>query len=355
MKLTTRAKALVLQTILASSVAIAYGQPPPQEPEVPSTEPEVRRASEPEAPSDTPSFARPPYVEGLWPSPKLTEFMLVRWADRTCDLYEMDEAQRAKAREAVVKRWGRYFNENRSAIAPLLNEFLEMRMDLEPPAKERVQDWADRAGPTFESFRKQVDQGADEFRELLTPEQEAKFEVQALQLEIGIDIAGKRLEEWQAGKIKIEDIWEPLGTEGRRSRAELRQRRAEEVKEATERATAAAETDQIAIELSAWDKYVETFIQVYALDEGQRAAVRSCLSELKQRAFAHRDRRQADIIELEQRIKKYSGADAERAELEKQLTELYGPIDEMFKELKRRIEQVPTEAQRAAVSKTPGE
>jgi len=338
---------LILQAVFASSVAIASGQTPAQKPKGTSPEPDVRPERTAEAAAEPQSTARRQDLEELWPSPKLTELMLVRWADRTCDLYEMDEAQRAKARAVVTKRWGKFFNENRSAIAPLLNEFLEMRMDLEPPAKERVQDWAHRARPTFESFRKEVDRGTEEFRGLLTPAQQTKFDVQSLQLEIGMNIAGQRLKEWQAGKIDIDDIWRPLGKEGRRGRAE-------EAKKTAEEATEAAESDQIAIELSAWDKYVETFIQVYALDEGQRAAVRSCLTEVKQRALAHRDRRRADIAALEQRITTYSGSDTERAELEKQLTELYGPIDELFKELKRRIEQVPTEAQRAAVSAPTG-
>ena len=34
--------------------------------------------------------------------------------------------------------------------------------------------------------------------------------------------------------------------------------------------------------------------------------------------------------------------------------ELYGPIDEMFNELKRRIEQVPTARQQAAAEPDPG-
>ena len=37
--------------------------------------------------------------------------------------------------------------------------------------------------------------------------------------------------------------------------------------------------------------------------------------------------------------------------MKKQLSELYGPIDDMFKELRLRLEQIPTVQQRAASAK----
>ena len=109
------------------------------------------------------------------------------------------------------------------------------------------------------------------------------------------------------------------------------------------------EADQIALELHAWEHYVMEFIQTYDLDEGQRTAALSCLAELKERATAHRDRRREEITALERRIRNNSGTDQELAEIKQRLIKLYGPIDEMFKELKRRLESIPTAEQQAAV------
>lgn len=348
----TGVRALVLLVVWASWIETLHGQSASQDPPVSSAPLEDRPATGPKSQTASTATPRRLDADGLWPSPKLTELMLARWTDRMCELYEMDEAQRVKARETVVNRWGKFLDENRSTLKPLINEFLEMRMELRPPSKERVQDWAERAQPAFEQFREQVNEGTGEFRKLLDPNQQAKFQVQALQLEVGMKIAERQLKKWRAGEIDVDDIWEPTGQEGRRRRAERRQRRNAKADEVEAPVSEAVETDQITIELHAWDKYVETFIHVYDLDEGQRTAVRSCLSELKQRALVHRGRRREDIARLEYRIQNYTGSDEERAELEKQLAELYGPIDEMFKELERRIERVPTEAQRAAVAET---
>jgi hypothetical protein len=80
--------------------------------------------------------------------------------------------------------------------------------------------------------------------------------------------------------------------------------------------------------------------------------VLSVLSELKERALSHRDRHRDEIAKLEARIASFGGSEEELPELKGQLTELYGPIDDMFKELKLRIESVLTAEQRGGV-KTP--
>lgn len=316
-----------------------YGETPP---------PEVKDTP---APARWETQAQPPTLpEGLWPSKKLMNLMLTRWADQISRKYDLEENQRTKVRQAVVERWGTFLNENRSTIQPLANEFVEMRMDLEPPTKEQVQAWARRVMPAFEKFREQVNQGTSEFREILNPLQRAEFELEALQFGVGMQVAEQKLKQWQKGEFEKVEFWEPTGAERRQRRAERRRRRMEQARKIAESAPQSQETDQIALELKAWEKYVREFIRIYKLDEGQRTAVLSVLSELKERALAHRDRHRDDIVRLERRIGTFTGAEEDLADLKKQLTELYGPIDDMFKELRRRAEPIPTAEQRAAIA-----
>ena len=70
---------------------------------------------------------------------------------------------------------------------------------------------------------------------------------------------------------------------------------------------------------------------------------------MQQRAVAHGDTRREDIAGLERRIADFNGSREELGALTRQLHEFYGPIDVMFGELKLRIEQIPTDAQRARV------
>ena len=299
--------------------------------------------------AESPAGPAPP--EGLWPSPKLLNLMLLRWAEETCAEYDLDDPQRAKVRDDLVEQWSGFLTENRSILQPLANEFIEMRMTLEPPSKERVQAWADRALPVFEKTRDQFRGTQDEFRKVLRPMQRAKFEVDALQMSAGMAIAEQKLKEWKQGEFDKDVFWEPLPAERRARREEHRRRRTE-----PEQAAAVAEppktpVDQIAVELDSWEKYVAEFVQLFHLDEGQRTAALSCLSELRERAIAHRERRREEIARLEYRIQNNTAtSDAPLDDLKKQLRELYGPIDDMFKELQTRLEQIPTADQRAAAA-----
>jgi len=282
-------------------------------------------------------------LEGLWPSPKLMDLMLARWGEDISQQFQLDDDQRTKVKEGVKNRWSGFLTEHRSEIQPIINEFIEMRMELTPPSKDRVKEWADRAMPVFDMFRSQLSGGEAEFREILNPLQRAKFEVEALKFGAGLKMAEHKLKKWRDGDFEADDFWEPTRTERRKRRME---------RETKEKPAEPAPEDQIAIELKAWDKFAEEFIGKYQLDEGQKAAATSCLSELKERALAHRDARREDIAKLEGRIKNHAGAPEDLAAIKKQLADLYGPIDEMFQELKRRLEQIPTASQRATAERT---
>lgn len=296
--------------------------------------------------------------DGLWPSRKLMRLMLTRWADDTSAHFELNVEQRDELRERVVDRWGDFLESNRKDIQPLVNDFLEMRMDSEPPNEKRVRDWAQRAEPLFGKFREQVSAGQDDIREVLPFLKQAKFEVEALGFNAGLQFAETKLKQWKEGEFDTEDFWEPPRGERRKRRVD---RMEERQREATDKAAAAREAastaahgdtpaDQIAQEVDSWEAYVAEFIKLYALDDGQKTTALSVLGELKERALAHRDRRKDDIARLEQRIKAGKGGDEEAAEIKKQLTELYGPVDEMFRELRDRLEQLPTAGQRESAS-----
>lgn len=310
---------------------------------------EVRTDPSPEA------ATVPPPSEGLWPSPKLMNALLGRWADSVSEEFKLDEAQRGQVREAATRRWSEFFTNHRAIIQPIANDFLELRMELEPPAKEDVQAWAKRAAPVFDEFRNQFAEAQNDFRKVLHPMQRARFELEALQFGAGLQFAEQRMKRWESGEFDPMEFWEPTRShpEARKERwAERRERREERRRHWAEResqanADDAPETDQIALELTSWEKYVAEFIRSYDLDEGQRTAALSCLQEMKERATAHRERRREDILELEKRIRANSGVPEELERIKKLLVELYGPVDEMFKELQKRMEAIPTALQRA--------
>lgn len=324
--------------------AFADIQPPPA-----ATQP-PRAEQPPQEPPDSAIDSAP--MEGLWPSPKLMDQLLRRRALEIGEQLDLDETQRARIERDFVKRWTTFLNENRPRIQPLLNEFIELRTELEPPQKEKIQAWAERAMPVFQQVRQQIDEGASEVRGVLRPMQRAKFDLRAGAFKAGVFMAEQKLKTWQSGEFAPKDFWEPTRSKRREMREERRQRQSQRQTEPVPRQSESETGDQVALELNAWERYVQEFIKRYDLDEAQRTTVLSCLSELKQRAIAHRDRRRDDITRLEQRIAQHDGSKDDIAAIEEQLVELYGPIDDMFAELKTRLEATLTTEQRAKLTES---
>lgn len=295
---------------------------------------------------------------GVWPTPKLMNSLLARWADQIGEEYELGPDQRVKVREQVQQRWSPFLEENREAIQPLVTEFLELRMELEPPAKEAVQSWAERAMPMYDRFRKQVTGTNGDLRQVLTAKQRVRFEMDAMQFAAGMQFAEGKLRQWQSGEVDPKEFWEPPASAraDRKERWEQRRARRTEWRRAREERASDAQAmsppgDQVAVEMDLWEKYVAEFIERYGLDEGQKTTVQSLLTEMKERATAHRDRRREEIEQLEARIQK-GGADVKPDEIKEELIELYGPIDDLFAELQRRMEPIPTSEQKARAEAT---
>lgn len=280
-------------------------------------------------------------LEGFWPTERMAEMMLKRWASDAADRHQLDETQHAALEEMLLARWPKFMKENRRQLQPVINRFIESRMDPDPPEEGAVQHWAKQALPIYHEARTLIGELNGEFGKILRPEQFEKFEGDAKRMSGFMDRFGERLARWERGEFEENEFT------GRDSRRGRRGRNREARREAAELAKreAAEPTDQILAELTKWDRYLEDFILRFGLDETQRVAARSIRKELGERALAHRERHMDEIVALERGMRT-PGATVE--EVAEKLKELYGPIDQLFGEFEQRLERLPTEAQRAS-------
>ncbi len=317
-----------LVALLLPIVTLAETAPPPDRAEPPQT-PELRKPDE------------------FLPSRSVMDRLLQRWTYEVATQYNFDERQREKATTEVLRRWGRFFDENRRSIETLFSQYLQMRLRLEPPDKSHVRDWAHRAAPLLAKLRNHIEHGVAAVREILEPHQRARFERQVQAFRQGLDDVEARLGRLEKGEFSPDDfldLFEPpeRAAGQRRGQHTSVQRRVE----------AEAAKDRVEIEIDAWRAYVESFMVTHRLDPGQRNAARSMLSEMCGRAGAHRDGRRDEIETLERRIESFSGSKTDLVELKKQLGRLYGPFDAMFRELERRLLTILTAEQRARMEET---
>ncbi len=101
-------------------------------------------------------------------------------------------------------------------------------------------------------------------------------------------------------------------------------------------ATAPATVEMIP--LDAWGTYVEDFITRYQLDAKQAQQSRLILSELRKRADEYRMAHKPDYAAAEQI--------AQVADRNKEIARLDKPVQDIFLELKDRLDRIPSEAQR---------
>lgn len=294
----------------------------------------------PDAAENDANAKKPAANEGIWPTPKMLEGMLVHWADESAVKLDLSDEQTERLEEQLLKRWPAFLEEHRETLQPLLNEYIETHMAKTPPEREAIKSWADRAMPMFELFQEQILESQRDMTEYLEPAQKGKLAAESLKMTAGLQLFQAKIKSWQRGEFEERDWWDP-------PRRVLNQR--ERDKDAAEAAAAAAAPSlakkRVEEELSRWDRHVAEVIEKFKLDDTQRVAAESILRECKERATAHLDRYRARMEQLEKRLK--DGA-AEQAEV----AEMYAPFDAMFAELKSRVEQIPTTAQMAAAPKS---
>ncbi|MGE3182056.1 MAG: hypothetical protein AB7N71_10525 [Phycisphaerae bacterium] len=101
---------------------------------------------------------------------------------------------------------------------------------------------------------------------------------------------------------------------------------------------------------SAWEKYVRDFITKYELDNGQKAVAEKILADCQEQAKRYLATRKSQIDKIDELLKEATGEkQKEAAALQTKRTKLLAPIDQIFeKQLKPRLDRIPTRAQQAA-------
>ncbi len=268
-------------------------------------------------------------ADALWPSPELLEFQLREAARLRAEEYGLDDAQRAQLEDALLARWPRFFRDNEDELRPLLTQLVEARTAPEPPEAERVAQWARRALPMWERIEAEIARSDKDIEQLLNPQQREAFRHDREQMHKRLRAVRQTLSKWKQGAFEPGSAWdEPPPPEPSPP--------------TPDRAPAPPE-DQVEAELDAWTRHVQDFCNTYQLDRTQRETAYSILRELQERARAHRDRHRDEIDRMERVI---AGPEpVEQQELMAKLQRLYGPVDDMFRELDRRLVAIPTSAQ----------
>ncbi len=287
--------------------------------------------------------------------------------------YGLNDEQVKKLRGKFVQNAFQFFMENAETLLPVVREALDTRLANKPFTPEQVAKWAKVVRPVAERWYAKSGQEITRFsKEHLTPEQQAKVRED-------LTIVGKRAKEaYGALRTMERGEWTPRmsGLEndpvhvalqarldaGRPPTESAHARPAPPApstpkpptarspgpmrfgeKRPTAKTTVTREESSLPDE-TAWVNYVRQFCVRYGLDKAQQASAYAILQDLQEQAQAYRSSRGDEIRRLEAQVR-----DADSPELRRdassELRQVLVGIDELFKELKTRLDSIPTAEQ----------
>jgi hypothetical protein len=270
----------------------------------------------------------------------MVDRLIDRWVAGATRKFELTERQTDQFAEQLRRRWPAFLEERRATLQPLINEYLDARLARDPPEPDVVRRWAARAEPVFKAFRKNIGDTYNDLSELMTPAQQSRLSLENIKINTKLHRFETRLETWQEGRYEESDWWEPDAT------AEQDRPADHHVEASTAEDSPLTAKSKIEEELQLWDHFVSAFIRKYRLDDRQSETAFSILRECKQRAWCYVEQYRAQLEHLERLL---SESEEMPEQLRRETFTMYAPIDAIFADLKTRIEQIPTRAQKEAV------
>lgn len=250
--------------------------------------------------------------------------------------YKLDARQKDFTCNLLTERVTRFLGKHEKEFWPLLMELTEYQLQGKQPDGETAQTIGRRGSPLFQDARNEIMKAQDDFRQILTDEQKAIHDKDLKGLNHQMSSIEQQFQNWSEGKpgsrIPLSDVQiGPPGAGGKFMPVPLRQ-------------------NKITRE-SEWERYVKRFIENYRLDETQKAAALAVWKGLEEQAVQYRKSHQKELEEADKRVRDAQLAkpfDKDILDGAKRIQQsLNKPFEDWFTELKTRLEQIPTEKQRA--------
>lgn len=263
--------------------------------------------------------------------------------------YALDAGQQADLRARVTREAMGFIGRFAPTIIQNFELFVETRARGKPLDADTAAELVRIARPAFEAYLPDIERSMQEFEETLRPEQREIFTRDRAAFQKRVEFVKGRMDDWAAGRWEPEE-WgmdkDPLrratGSESPDQPAKPQARQPASITD--RRPDPGAPGHE-----TAWELYVRQFITRYNLDEAQQTTARAILADLQGRAAKYWEQHAEEYNALTR------GPDSltreQMNEHRNRLAALEAPINELFDELVRRLDRLPTIAQRRAAEK----
>ncbi|MCB9856762.1 MAG: hypothetical protein H6818_13865 [Phycisphaerales bacterium] len=297
---------------------------------------------------------------GVRMTPAIAKAISSSMTRRMKDRYSLDDKQVEKATDAIQYQIMKLAHEN----ATVGRDAFELMMatmisnDGEMPKEDAV-EFAKTIKPLIPALRQFFLDSSADVGKIMSLKQRLQFTGDMTAVTAGVGVFEARMNRWEAGEVADganpffdrpvtpDDDDQDVEGDSKESR-ELRRARRD-----VDRSMAWT----INVEAN-WEQYVRNAIIFYDFDEKQQASANGILEECKARAAKvktdewlkdYRENRVAD--RLSWRLDSKFNQGPFRFQLERSYDKLMKPLNDIAKELKRRIETLPTSKQKAEARK----
>jgi polyhydroxyalkanoate synthesis regulator phasin len=308
----------------------------------------------PDTPPDSEAAQNQATELGVRFTPELARAIGKRVTDGMRIRYELDDSQTEEIRETISKRLLKFAHENaettRDMIELMMAGMIENDGRLSPDAGRR---FAALSKPLTTNLQKFFTESAGEISAKMSLKQRLEFTGDIAKAAAGLTIFQSRMKRWEEGKIG--QFANPFDSDEGASAST----QPIDPSESPELRTAKLNADramrwQVSTD-DQWEKYVERAVEYYELNEKQSNAAKGILQDCKQRAKAIRSEQWSKELRdnrVRQQLARRFSPDYFNSPvmfaLDEEFEKLRQPISDLERELKRRIEGLPTSEQRAA-------
>jgi hypothetical protein len=325
------------------------------------------KAQQAEQPPQNPEQGNP---FAMWDVQK----MIDRATSQVVKRYALTPEQETFTRNLMATGVNNFLDKNEGPIRDIFAQAIKYQISGSPPPPEKVKEWTAQITPMFDEAKGMIVAGNRDFREILSDDQKKIHDIDLKIMEKNFTDAEQRLDRWREGDFNPE---RDFGSNNKKDRKAAAQRapvapaappaavetQAPEAVTETPPAPPAPAAPQPAAPSRAvspgyastdrtadlWEMYVRRFIQNYQLDQSQSNLAMQILEETKKRANEYLASRKDEYQKLQTQLASAAGDQAASGEILKQIGELNKPVQEdLFNEMKQRLDQIPTEAQRKA-------
>ena len=253
--------------------------------------------------------------------------------------YNLNEAQKQKTDEIMKRDVNKFLKDHEAQVWPIIRDL--MSNGFQPPANpEDVKRIGNAAAPLVKEAQKAILDGNKEWRQYLTPEQQAMHDYDLGEMEKQFVEAEKSFRSWAEGK--------PMGGLFPAPPLDRSPPTPKMPTAGLPKPPPPPEPEvEIFVRENLFDSYVEDFIKQYELDPAQIDAARSILAETKLKAGDFKESNRAELTKVAHEHKAAMDArDRDRiAKAEADRKKLLEPVYVLFTQMDERLKALLTSSQ----------